>query len=889
MASDYAAIKHTNLSRFGTDIGRIGRMLLADRYDDRTHFIFELLQNAEDALARRSGWAGRRSVTFRLTPDLLRFEHFGIPFDTGDVNSICGIGESRKDLTAIGHFGIGFKSVFAFTDCPEIHSGDEHFAIDSYVWPRAVRAVETPPGVTVIQIPLSSGDHGAFHEIANGLRRLSPRTLLFLRELEEIEWSVDGGDFGVYLRSQPHQIADDARKVTLIGERSGQPVTEESLLVFSRAVFEGERPVGFVELAFALDDETTLIVRPVESSPLVVYFPTVLSTNFGFIAQGPYRTTPSRDNVPRHDPWNQLLVRQTGDLLVESLRQLREMGSLTTNALRCLPIDRKRFGEDNMFAAVFDRVRAAFQDDALLPKFGGGYVAAGQSRLARTQDLRELLTPSQLTELLDSSNELAWVSEEITQDRTPDLRQYLLQELGLSEIVLETILPRLTRAFLEAQSDEWIARLYDAIQSQPALLRSGRLTAIPLVRLETGRHVPPAAEGHAVAFLPGAAPTDFPTVSKAVLTPAGLALLTTLGLTEPDPVDDVIRNVLPRYREQLSAPPESYAADVARMIRAFETDSTSRRQALIEAIRDTAVLAALDAGTGATVLARPETVYWATQRLRQLFDGVSGVLIADDSQQVLRGESVRNLFEACGASRYLMRTSTRTGFDHTDLAEMRRRAGWANSTGGDSIEDYTIRGLDPLVRRLRSEGYAEATVRATSLWDALCDLHDRSGRQAFSGSYSWWYVQVRSCEFDAAFVRILNREAWVPAGGGQLKPPGAVRFDSISPPWKPNPMLQSRIQFKPPLIEILAREAGFEPGVLDLLKRLGLTNEADLVARLDISSAEAGSEESVESDEFKTPLGADAGSADAVGTDLTRASSLAAVDDTSGTQSGNGS
>ena len=26
-------------------------MLLANRYDDRTHFIFELLQNAEDALA----------------------------------------------------------------------------------------------------------------------------------------------------------------------------------------------------------------------------------------------------------------------------------------------------------------------------------------------------------------------------------------------------------------------------------------------------------------------------------------------------------------------------------------------------------------------------------------------------------------------------------------------------------------------------------------------------------------------------------------------------------------------------------------------------------------------------------------------------------------------
>ena len=33
-------------------------MLLANRYADRTHFIFELLQNAEDALARRDNWEG---------------------------------------------------------------------------------------------------------------------------------------------------------------------------------------------------------------------------------------------------------------------------------------------------------------------------------------------------------------------------------------------------------------------------------------------------------------------------------------------------------------------------------------------------------------------------------------------------------------------------------------------------------------------------------------------------------------------------------------------------------------------------------------------------------------------------------------------------------------
>ncbi len=44
MASDYATIRADNKSQYGTAIGRIGPMLPAERYDDRTHFIFKLLQ-----------------------------------------------------------------------------------------------------------------------------------------------------------------------------------------------------------------------------------------------------------------------------------------------------------------------------------------------------------------------------------------------------------------------------------------------------------------------------------------------------------------------------------------------------------------------------------------------------------------------------------------------------------------------------------------------------------------------------------------------------------------------------------------------------------------------------------------------------------------------------
>ena len=106
MALDYKKIRDDKEGEYGTKVGNYGR-LLANLYSDRTHFIFELLQNAEDALKNRgSEWQGPRAVSFRLTSDKLRVGHFGRPFNEADVRGICEIGESAKaeDLTAIGRF-----------------------------------------------------------------------------------------------------------------------------------------------------------------------------------------------------------------------------------------------------------------------------------------------------------------------------------------------------------------------------------------------------------------------------------------------------------------------------------------------------------------------------------------------------------------------------------------------------------------------------------------------------------------------------------------------------------------------------------------------------------------------------------------------------------------
>ena len=617
MTVDYNRLRAENVVRYGTDIGRIGGMLLANRYDKRTHFIYELLQNAEDALRRRENWHGSRGVAFELTPTELTITHWGAPFNEGDVRGVCGIDESTKDITSIGRFGIGFKSVYAFTTRPEVHSGDEAFAIENYVWPIAAPARRRHPDQTVIVLPLDEDDDEAKEEIIEGLQTLGPRTLLFLRNVKEISWSVQGGASGLYFRDDPVVRGPNVRELSLMGQQQGQKEIEETWLVFSKEVHNEGKLVGHTEVGFslAIDAKNPEVrkVEPLADSTLVVFFPTVLATNTGFLIQGPYRTTPSRDNVPPKNLWNRRLVRETGDLLIEALKWLGAEKMLDASALRCLPLEREKFS-DGLLAPLFERVKRALRSDALLPCSDGSYASAADVRLSRTQDLRDLFQPDQLGTILEAEKPIKWLSADITADRTPALRQYLIYELGLSEQTPESLLPKLDAVFLQAQPDDWIVRLYEFLNKVPSVVEG--LDDVPLVRLENGTHVAAFIMGQPQAFLPTDAETEFPTVRRSVCArPQAKKFLQSLKLTEPDPVDDVIRNLLPKYQaRRINA--GNYAADIARILHAFETDSTAQKDKLISSLKLSKFVMAREMDNGSTSFQWPEHIYLATARLK---------------------------------------------------------------------------------------------------------------------------------------------------------------------------------------------------------------------------------------------------------------------------------
>lgn len=672
MPSNYTEIKQHNVIGYGTNFKRIGEFLAKQLYNDQTHFIYELLQNTEDALSRQNqndqNSKFPKSITFRLYSDHLEISHFGKPFDEADVRGICNILEGTKqdDEKQIGKFGIGFKSVYAFTSSPEIYSGSEHFKIEEYIYPCSINPRELLPGETVFIFPFnhkSELQKNTFDRILNKLDSLKPSILLFLCHIEEISWNVEGGSTITY-RREMQRIDSNCKKVIVIGKG------RKEWLVFDKPV-EGHSNLK-VEIAFLLSKDRQTgkeQIVSVGSSPLVVFLPTEIETDLQFLVQGPYHTTPARDNIRRDDIFNQSLIEHTAALVAEVLPLIRDMGLLTVNSLNVLPIRKSDFEKNPIFSLVFEEVRQAFREKALLPTIlDDQYVPARQAKLARSKDFRQLLSETQLQQLYGST--YTWLSDEITQGRTPDIHKYITEELDVQEIEPEDFARKFNKLFIEQQSDGWVARFYAFLNKQEALWRAGDgiLRNKPFIRLQDATHVAPfRSDGLPNAYLSLSSrdETDFPTVKREavenkVVGRNSLIFLIHLGLSEPDVVAEVIEKIIPKYQQHKVNQIEEaeHKRDIDKVLRSLKsvfvssvnkskTDTINKKEQLVSLLKETSFLYAINAGTGRKQYKRPREVYFGSSDLEIYFKENQNAWFLNDSCS----EQDQYYFETIGLSK----------------------------------------------------------------------------------------------------------------------------------------------------------------------------------------------------------------------------------------------
>jgi len=191
---------------------------IIEKYSEQAHFVYELLQNADDAKATK--------VRFILDENGLLFAHNGkIHFSISDpkteekdketgklghINSITSIGNTTKFESEIGKFGLGFKSVFQYTNMPCIYDPPFMFKIERFIVPVLFEG-DHPERVgdeTLFYLPFYQTERlqeKHYEEVNTRLQKLN-NPLLFLRHLEEIEWKNSERDNGIYLKDNLYRI-----------------------------------------------------------------------------------------------------------------------------------------------------------------------------------------------------------------------------------------------------------------------------------------------------------------------------------------------------------------------------------------------------------------------------------------------------------------------------------------------------------------------------------------------------------------------------------------------------------------------------------------------------------------------------------------------------------
>lgn len=819
MPSDYEAIREEHRLDYGRKVGNFGGVLV-DLYSDRTHFLLELLQNAQDARATR--------VRFDLHPDRLEVRHDGRAFTEADVRGICGIKESTKedDPEQIGRFGVGFKSVYAYTSRPTVHCGDEHFEVQDYVLPHRADPVDPGAGWSTMQIlPFDRSDvtpEDAVDQISRRLQRLSGRTILFLTNLTELEWFAPGGLSEHILRETRTDRA--ARRVSLLAGADAE--SQEEWLVFDRAVHlaHGVDP-GTVEVAFALtrDGDGAEFITPAEDTELVAFFPTRRETHVGFLIQGPFVPTASRDNVRDDHPLNRRLVDEAAALTIEALEAVKEMGLLKAEALETLPLEPASFPPGNLLRPLYDSVREALSNRALLPSADGRYLAATQVRLARGDALRKLFSPQQLGELLGFDGEIAWLDAGISADRTPDLHRYLVghrpppwrpeQEVPAlvpgMELDPDAVVRRIDPDFLARQSTEWIILLYRWLGTQPGLLNT--LGSKPIIRRSDGEQVAAFSDGDKPqVWLPPDGETSYPVVDRAVAAdPKALEFLCDLGLTKPDAADEVMTRILPRYEGDQKPGQDEHTSNLDRIAAALRGATGIKLDALKDELRVTQFLLAYDLADNEQYWCLPRVTYEPSERLKVFLEGNKDALFLTD-------ESLRHidLWRDLGVDSDIVIQRRQPDRWH-GYVTVRNQHGWHERGLHRFDPDLQIVGLEHALEHPTLE-------RSILVWNLIASLDvpirgevEYCPRQNYSGS--------QTNTKTSPVADLLAEHPWLLDLDGNWRRPEEVTLDDLDASYPRDEVLARLLEMRPTVLRETVNE------IADFLEID--SNDADLLRR----------------------------------------------------------
>jgi hypothetical protein len=395
----------------------------------------ELIQNADDI-------DSCDTVEIKLTDDTLRIRNNGRPMKTEEVDTLCAAGESTKrDPEYIGHFGLGFKSVFSISDNPRVRTGYFHFEFtaEQLTVPKILDGSDPVNGTEIIlplKDELSSKKREELQDRLNEVHRL----LTYLRNISQIEVTQEG-ETTVYRRESesdsPERIIygdDEIFERRLVFETDDAPSGDAfEQLAEVRQIDDRETirdsPIS-VTISFEVDDQH----RPIsdaEECYLFNFLPTDERSGFPFDVHADFLLEPSRKALAWRDgAYNQWLLRRVGDTYRKVVEYYRDLNAEGVGHLRLLPS--QKHGLDHT-AAAKEAVLEALNGENSIPGQDGGY-RRPEVIVVPSHHVESVFTKSDVQHLLGRTVE--YPAESIDKSLLDSLRKRGIIE----EISVETLL-----------------------------------------------------------------------------------------------------------------------------------------------------------------------------------------------------------------------------------------------------------------------------------------------------------------------------------------------------------------------------------------------------------------------------------------------------------------
>jgi hypothetical protein len=379
---------------------RLTKRLSSQLYPSDVSFFRELLQNADDSAYSQGEEPTARFVVGHDGVTLFTNE---VGFSESNVRAICDIDASDKSYNeeTTGEKGLGFKSVFAVTDRPEVHSGEYHFRFSAL--PNAGYAYFTPEWIdgqaatrgTRFFLPFKTG----FKRWVELPRDLEPDqwVMLFLRRLRCVRYNDIKRERSLELRR-----SDEHGQIILRHSdcTNGRPPKETAKWfrplrhpVDLSAVNEESRKGRKVSaVTVAVPVSAAGAFERIDSGIAYATLP-VESTRFGFMFDADFVTVTNRHGL-QDIAWNRALCDGVGACLANAI--MSYCRDEAHGALALSMVARPGHLAQPMYHAIFQRAIEALKVQACIPTATGKWVLPSEAILPDPSGLSRLVDPAHL-------------------------------------------------------------------------------------------------------------------------------------------------------------------------------------------------------------------------------------------------------------------------------------------------------------------------------------------------------------------------------------------------------------------------------------------------------------------------------------------------------------